>query len=31
MEGFDWLGLNSDQKPIKQSERFDVYKEEALN
>ena len=30
MEGLDWLGLNSDQKPIKQSERFDVYKEEAF-
>ena len=30
MEGLNWLGLNSDQKPIKQSERFDVYKEEAF-
>jgi len=30
MEGLHWLGLNSDQKPIKQSERFDVYKEEAF-
>ena len=30
MEGLDWLGLNSDQKPIKQSERFDVYKEQAF-
>ena len=30
MEGLNWLGLNSDQKPIKQSERFEVYKEEAF-
>ena len=30
MEGLDWIGLNPDERPIKQSERFDVYKEEAF-
>ena len=30
MKGLDWIGLNPDQQPIKQSERFNVYKEEAL-
>ena len=30
MEGLDWVGLNPDARPIKQSERFDVYKEEAF-
>ena len=29
MEGLDWVGLNPDFEPIKQSERFDIYKEEA--
>lgn len=29
MEGLDWVGLNPDLDPIKQSERFDIYKEEA--
>ena len=29
MEGLDWVGLNPDFEPIKQSERFDMYKEEA--
>ncbi len=29
MEGLDWVGLNPDIEPIKQSERFDIYKEEA--
>ena len=29
MEGLDWVGLNPDLEPIKQSERFDIYKEEA--
>ena len=29
MEGLDWVGLNPDFDPIKQSERFDIYKEEA--
>jgi len=29
MEGLDWVGLNPDFEPIKQSERFDTYKEEA--
>ena len=30
MEGLDWIGLNPDQQPIKQSDRFNVYKEEAF-
>ena len=30
MEGLDWVGLNPDHKPLKQSERFNLYKEEAL-
>ena len=30
MDGLNWIGLNPDNKPIKQSERFNVYKEEAL-
>ena len=29
MEGLAWVGLNPDFEPIKQSERFDIYKEEA--
>ena len=29
MEGLDWVGLNPDFEPIKQSERVDRYKEEA--
>ena len=29
MEGLVWVGLNPDFEPIKQSERFDMYKEEA--
>ena len=29
MEGLNWVGLNPDFEPIKQSERFDIYKEEA--
>ena len=29
MEGLDWVGLNPDFEPIKQSERFNMYKEEA--
>ncbi len=29
MEGLNWVGLNPDFEPIKQSERFDMYKEEA--
>ena len=29
MEGLAWVGLNPDFEPIKQSERFDMYKEEA--
>ena len=29
MVGLDWVGLNPDFEPIKQSERFDIYKEEA--
>ena len=29
MEGLDWVGLKPDFEPIKQSERFDIYKEEA--
>ena len=29
MEGLDWVGLNPDFEPIKQSERFDMYKKEA--
>ena len=30
MEGLDWVGLNPDFDPIKQSERFDIYKEDCL-
>tara|TARA_Y100001970_G_scaffold77387_1_gene98375 strand:- start:2952 stop:4244 length:1293 start_codon:yes stop_codon:yes gene_type:complete len=30
MEGLDWVGLNPDHKPIKQSDRFDIYEKEAL-
>lgn len=30
MKGLDWIGLNPDQQPIKQSDRFNVYKEEAF-
>ena len=30
MDGLNWIGLNPDNKPIKQSERFNVYKEEAF-
>ena len=30
MEGLAWVGLNPDHKPLKQSERFNLYKEEAL-
>ncbi len=30
MDGLNWIGLSPDNKPIKQSERFNVYKEEAL-
>ena len=30
MDGLDWVGLNPDHEPIKQSDRFDVYKEEAF-
>ena len=29
-DSLKWLGLNIDEGPIKQSERFNVYKEEAL-
>ena len=28
-EGLAWIGLNPDEEPIKQSDRFDVYKNEA--
>ena len=31
MDGLNWIGLNPDNEPIKQSERFNVYKEEALD
>ena len=30
MDGLNWIGLNPDNEPIKQSERFNVYKEEAF-
>ncbi len=30
MDGLDWVGLNPDHEPIKQSDRFDIYKEEAF-
>lgn len=30
MDGLDWIGLNPDQQPIKQSDRFHVYKDEAF-
>ena len=30
MDGLSWIGLNPDNEPIKQSERFNVYKEEAF-
>ena len=29
MDGLDWIKLNPDQKPIKQSDRFEVYQQEA--
>ena len=29
MDGLDWIKLNPDQNPIKQSDRFDVYQKEA--
>lgn len=29
MDGLSWVGLKPDFEPIKQSERFDIYKEEA--
>ena len=30
MDGLNWIGLEPDEEPIKQSERFHVYKEEAF-
>ncbi len=30
MDGLDWVGLKPDHEPIKQSDRFDIYKEEAF-
>ena len=30
MDGLDWVGLNPDHEPIKQSDRFDIYEKEAL-
>ena len=29
MDGLDWIKLNPDKKPIKQSDRFEVYQQEA--
>ena len=29
MDGLNWIGLNPDKEPIKQSERFNIYKDEA--
>ena len=30
MDGLDWVGLNPDHEPIKQSDRFNIYEDEAL-
>ena len=29
MEGLDWIGLHPDHEPLKQSDRFDTYRDEA--
>ena len=31
MDGLDWVGLNPDHEPIKQSDRFNIYEDEAFS